>query len=247
MSVRKSANSTISRSSTPPSTHIKDRYTCVPDCCRVAQKRVDLVRSNVSDTFSLNSVNIGNFHELPDSITMSPKYNLYNWYFKNLSSTYKAEENKGINYKNARKIDICLAKYALRVANEMDTGGACYTGVKYALWDAGVINDYGDMPKGSASDSISYFDKHSDKFVKVNVSAQDLKNLPAGMIIVYEKEGTDGHIAITNGKGQEMSDCTDNMKWLEKHGDGAKFYVYKLSDGWSYNEDTMKLEFKAGK
>ena len=35
------------------------------------------------------------------------------------------------------------------------------------------------------------------------------------MIIVYSKSGEDGHIAITNGKGQEMSDCTDNMKWLE--------------------------------
>lgn len=26
------------------------------------------------------------------------------------------------------------------------------------------------------------------------------------MIIVYSKSGEDGHIAITNGKGQEMSD-----------------------------------------
>lgn len=64
------------------------------------------------------------------------------------------------------------------------------------------------------------------------------------MIIVYSKYGEDGHIAITNGKGQEMSDCTDNMKWLEKQGKGASFKVFKLTDNWVYNEQSKKLEFK---
>ncbi|MCM1265087.1 MAG: hypothetical protein NC200_02715 [Candidatus Gastranaerophilales bacterium] len=239
MPVKGAQKSITTRVSTPPSRV----YTCVPDCCRVAPKRTPIDTSQNLDTFKRSGVTIGGFHELPDSITMNPKYNICNWYLKNFSGVYKVEKNKGINPKNARDVDICLAKYSQRIASEMDTAGACYTGAKYALWDAGVINDYGDMPKGSAHDSISYFDKNPNKFVKVNVKQEDLKKLPAGMIVVYEKEGTDGHIAITNGYGQETSDCTDNMKWLEKHGKGAKFHVYKLSDGWSYNPETKKLDF----
>lgn len=41
-----------------------------------------------------------------------------------------------------------------------------------------------------------------------------------------------------------MSDCADNMKWLEQHGDGTSFAVYRLTDKWQYNSDNMKLEFK---
>lgn len=241
MPVKGIQKSIIKRASapTPP------QYTCEPDCCRVDLTHLDVEQNLNMDSFKKKGVRIGNFHELPDSITKSPKYNICKWYFRNLSRTYKVEDNKGINPKGTRDIDICLAKYSQRVASKMDTAGACYTGVKYALWDAGVIEDYGDMPKGSAHDSLSYFDKNNEKFEKVNVDQKDLKNLPAGMIVVYEEEGTDGHIAITNGYGQEMSDCTDNMKWMENHGKNAKFHVYKLSDGWSYNENTMKLEFKS--
>lgn len=97
----------------------------------------------------------------------------------------------------------------------------------------------------SAKDSITYFESNKDKFEKVEVTKDKLASLPAGMIIVYTKNGMDGHIAVTNGNGQEMSDCTDNMKWLDAKGEGASFVVYKLTDNWSYDEKTKKLKFTA--
>ena len=157
---------------------------------------------------------------------------------------YKKVDNVGVNCgKGATNEEICLAKYALAVANEMDTYGQCYTGAKYALWNAGVINDYKDMPGKVASKAKEYFDAHPEKFKKIDVKPEELKNLPAGKIIIYSKAGFLGHIAITNGNGQEMSDCTDNMEWLKEKGEGAEFVVYELSDGWKYNPETQKLEF----
>ena len=185
---------------------------------------------------------IGKVH-VSDSAKNSIKGNLIYFYFNNLSGVYKAEENKGVNSKGTRQVDVCLAKYSKEVAEELSTGGACYTGVKWAFVNAGVIDDYGDMPKGSAKDSKAYFDKHKDKFEKVNVKKENLSKLPAGMIVVYTKDGTDGHIAITNGNGQEMSDCTDNMKWLESKGKGASYTVYRLTNNWSYDRESMKLKF----
>ena len=177
----------------------------------------------------------------------SAKYSIYNKftgiYLRHKFGEYKIVDNKGISNKNARQTDICLAKYAYSVAKELDTGGACYTGVKWTFVNAGIINHYGDMPKGSAKDAIPYFEKNKDKFEKVNVKKEDLSKLPAGMIIVYTKEGLDGHIAITTGKGQEMSDCTDNMKWLDEKGNDANFVVYKLTDNWQYDKHTRKLVF----
>lgn len=215
-------------------------YKCKPDCCRVDNALLQLSsKSSAKPEF----VPIGKIKEIPDSVKYSVTKNISSFYFKHISKQYKSVENKGINYKGARKTDICLAKYSLAVANQIDTVGACYTGVKYSLLSAGVINDYGDMPKGSASDSLQYFEKNKEKFQEIKVERNDLSKLPAGMIIVYSKKGEDGHIAITNGKGQEMSDCTDNMKWLEKQGDGASYKVFKLTDNWEYNEHTKKLEF----
>ena len=183
---------------------------------------------------------------VPDSAT-TLKGSLTYMLFTMSGRTYQAVENQGVKRTGARQIDYCLAKYSKKVADEMKTGGYCYTGVKWALQNAGILKDYSDMPKGSASDAISYFEQNKDKFEKLNVKAKNLKKLPAGMIIVYTKEGADGHIAITNGYGQEMSDCTDNMRWLDAKGDGANFVVYRLTDGWSYNNATKKLEFSSTK
>lgn len=189
-----------------------------------------------------NFVAINDVH-VSDSAKYSITHNLESLWFKIRGGKYKIEDNKGVNHKNARQTDICLAKYASKVAEEIDTGGACYTGVKWAFVNAGIINDYNEMPKGSAKDAIPYFEKNKDKFEKVNVKREDLSKLPAGMIVVYTKDGLDGHIAITNGNGQEMSDCTDNMKWLDNKGNDADFVVYKLTDNWKYDNETKKLKF----
>ncbi len=220
------------------------RDTCVAESCAVRTSIPQLYQYKFAEAANqLVAIPIGELHNIPDSTIYNPINNIANWYFRNVSSKYKVVDNLGINTKNARDIDICLAKYAQKVAETMDISNACYTGVKHALWAAGVINDYADMPKGSAYEAKTYFDAHPDKFEKLNISKNDLKNLPAGVIIVYHKEGLDGHIAITNGNGQEMCDSTDNMGWLDEHGEGAEFAAYKLTDNWQYNRDTMKLEF----
>ena len=173
-------------------------YQCQPDCCRVDTAILQLRnKSNIKPEFTP----IGKIKDIPDSVKYSVTNDISSFYFKHISQKYQSVQNKGINYKGARQVDICLAKYSKAVANEIDTVGACYTGVKYALWSAGVINDYGDMPKGAASDSLKYFERNKDKFEEVKVERQNLTKLPAGMIIVYSKSGEDGHIAITNGKG----------------------------------------------
>ena len=189
---------------------------------------------------------VGELKEIPDSVKTSFLNNAAYVYLKySPFRKYAVVENKGINYSNPklRDVDVCLAKYACKVADEMETATACYTGTKHALWAAGVIDDYGDMPKGSAYMATEYFDKYPEKFEKLNVKKEDLNNLPAGIIVVYAREGEHGHIAITNGNGQEMSDCTDNMRWLDDQDDKATFAVYRLTDNWHYDSKTKKLVF----
>ncbi|MCD8377808.1 MAG: hypothetical protein LUB59_03370 [Candidatus Gastranaerophilales bacterium] len=219
------------------------QQTCQVDCLRVSTPILEYNLTIGDEYLNKDNTPIGDIYPVPESVIYRPAGVLANFYIKNFSQVYKSVDNIGINKKNARQVDICLAKYSKAVADEINTVGACYTGVKYSFLSSGIINDYGEMPKGSAHNSLSYFDNNPEKFKRVNVRNEDLKNLPAGYIIVYTKEGTDGHIAITNGNGQEMSDCTDNMEWLKKHGQGSQAFVYKLTDNWQYDCETKKLKF----
>lgn len=165
----------------------------------------------------------------------------YDYYFDK-DTNYKSVDDKGIDYKGCRQSDAVLAQYGQKVAKDLNTQSGCYTGVKHALLSAGVLKDYGEMPAGDAKNSIAFFDKNPAHFTKVDVkSVDDLKKLPAGHIVVYKnsEKNRSGHIAITNGKGQEYSDHTGNMQWNKEH--GGEFHVYKLSDKWKYNPQTKKL------
>ncbi len=226
-----------------PTDMTRQTYVAVPESTRVATMvpgRLPVAKPrDDGDTITTDST-----HSASISTKLDPISNASYLYHSLFPTTYQVGKNLGVNTDRARKSDICLAKYAVDTANDMRTVGNCYTGVKYALWNAGVINDYGDMPQGSAKNSIPYFRSHPDRFEEVHCSAKDLKYLPAGYIVVYTKEGYDGHIAITNGFGQEMSDSTDNMAWLEDKGQGAEFVVFRLTNNWKYNEKTKKLDFK---
>ncbi len=159
-------------------------------------------------------------------------------------SEYKTETNEGINEEDDRAsdADIYLAKYSKEIADYLETMSYCYTGVKHAFLSAGVIDNYKDMPKGNAKEAKNYFEKNPEKFKQVEIDKDELKQLPAGRIIVYSHKTLPGHIAITNGLGQEMSDHTGNMKWLDEHPDGD-FDVYELSDNWKVDYKTKKLYF----
>lgn len=204
----------------------------------------------VNDIASLSNgenVPIGKIPDLPKSL-------YYNCLFKHIVrpcscffhyNHYKIENNKGINCDNARDVDIALAKYAKATAETMDSVGLCYTGVKRAFNDAGVLSDYGDMPKNYAYLAKGHFDMHPEAFKKLDVPEEELKNLPAGKIIVYHAAGEIGHIAITNGNGQEMSDSTDNMEWIKEKRQSGKekigYDVYELTENWWYDKETKKL------
>ena len=162
---------------------------------------------------------------------------------------YKVGSSKGINSLTTSDVeDLVLARNAERVAKHLKTSGNCYTGTKHALLTSGVINDYGVMPKGSAHKASAYFKSQPDKFQQVTnngkpLTPEQVRNLPAGHIVVYNNPGKHGHILITNGNGQGMSDSFDNLKYTLEY-PNATFEVFKLSDGWSYNPQTKGLEFK---
>lgn len=185
---------------------------------------------------------IGDTVEIPESAIYNPKAK-FKYFASQIFGKYNVEENKGINKKNASDEEVCLAMYAAEIADQMSNVGFCYTGVKKTFQSAGIINNYDDMPRGEAKDSISYFEENSERFRKLDVEEDDLKNLSAGKIVVFTKDGKAGHICITNGNGQAMSSSTDNMGWLDAEGDGADFVVYELTEGWQYNKETRKLEF----
>lgn len=192
-------------------------------------------------------VDIGEIHRISPLVKYDIYHNLSNFYSRYIARTYKAVDNIGINVYDSRvrDIDIALAKYAQKVAEEINTTSGCYTGFKHALLASGVLDDYGEMPKGKARMATDYLDSHPEKFKKLFIKPDQLKYLPAGHIIIYKHQGLPGHAAITTGYAQEMSDCTDNMRWLEWRGtENSAACVYKLTDGWQFNPNTKKLEFK---
>ncbi len=209
-------------------------YTCKQESTQVKRKPLP----------KFNTIQTGDIAEIPDSILYNPIYKSQYLFLKNFPNLkFKVEDNKGINKKNATKEDVCLALYGKKVADKISNVGACYTGVKKAMQSSGIIKNYDEMPRGEAKDSIKYFDKHPEKFKKINVAKKDLKNLPAGRIVVYTNKNDAGHIIITNGNGQGMSSATDNMGWLDYKGKDAKYVVYELTDNWKYNPATKKLSF----
>ena len=200
--------------------------------------------TDISRILKEGRVEIGDIEPIPKSVLYDPLSKGKYFMLKDLDLKFKVEFNRGINPSDATQPEICLAKYAQKVADEISNVGACYTGVKKTFLSAGVIRDYDEMPRGEAKDSIQYFEKHTDKFKKINVKKEDLEKLPAGRIVVFINKDDAGHIVITNGNGQGMSSATDNMGWLDFKGKDAKYAVYELTDGWKYNKVTRKLEFK---
>lgn len=193
-----------------------------------------------------HDVDIGEIHRISPLVKYDIYHNLSNLYSRYIAKPYKAVDNIGINVYDprVRDIDVALAKYAKKVAEEINTTSGCYTGFKHALFASGVLDDYGDMPKGKACMAAEYLDTHPERFKKLYVKPDQLKYLPAGHIIIYKHQGLPGHAAITTGYSQEMSDCTDNMMWLEWRGlKNSTACVYKLTDAWKFNPNTKKLEF----
>ena len=88
-------------------------------------------------------------------------------------------------------------------ANQMGSTGWCYRGVKNALAQQGV-----NVTGGSAYMAADQLAAMPDKFQEVQVSPNELRNLPRGAVVVWGKTGSSphGHISVALGDGREASD-----------------------------------------
>lgn len=98
-------------------------------------------------------------------------------------------------------------------------GGWCFKYVCEALARAGVKGGVGGASAYMAADQLA----KNPKFREIKVAPQDLKKLPAGAVVVWDRNGTGasaagrehGHISISLGDGREVSDLirpqTTNM------------------------------------
>lgn len=114
-----------------------------------------------------------------------------------------------------------LANIAEKNASNMNSNGWCARGTNGSLEKAGFAN--GDT-------RVSYAYQEADKlarnknFKEVSVSRGDLKKLPAGCVVVWDRNyfGTKasdiyGHVTITLGDGREASDHVSKMYMLNSN------------------------------
>jgi hypothetical protein len=112
-----------------------------------------------------------------------------------------------------------LAKDA--AANANGPGGYCFKWVSNALRRHGV-NTSGASAY-MAADQLA----KNPKFREVKVNPQDLKKLPAGAVVVWNKgKGhPHGHISIALGNGKEASDKIRNQ--ITNYGTGVRVFLPK--------------------
>lgn len=119
--------------------------------------------------------------------------------------------------KYSKNMGNSLANIAYRNASQTNSRHQCLKGVRQSLNQKGLVD--GNMG-GSAYQAASVLE-HNKNFKEVNVSREDLKNLPAGCVIVWDRNyvGTKssdlhGHIAVTLGDGREASDHVAGRTYL---------------------------------
>jgi len=96
-----------------------------------------------------------------------------------------------------------IAANAERTARELGTTGWCAKGVRIALERSG-IHGVGAASAYQVADKLA----RNSNFQEVNVQRNDLKNLPAGAVVVWDRcpGHKHGHISIALGDGREASD-----------------------------------------
>lgn len=103
-----------------------------------------------------------------------------------------------------------LAKVAYKNASERNTVGWCMRGARTSMEKANLSN--GEIRAASACQSEAILRNHKN-FKQVDISREDLKNLPAGCVVVWgaSQGHQHGHIAITLGDGREASDHVQKL------------------------------------
>lgn len=112
-----------------------------------------------------------------------------------------------------------LARYA--GANANGPGGWCYKWVGQALRKFGV-----NVSGASAYMAADQLAKNS-KFREVQVAPKDLKKLPAGAVVVWNKGAghPHGHISIALGNGKEASDKLRDQ--ITNYGTSVRVFIPK--------------------
>lgn len=103
-----------------------------------------------------------------------------------------------------------FANIANRNARSTGTIGWCLRGVRRALEKAEL--HLGGSMGASAYQSLNSLSNNRN-FKQVQVSRNELKSLPAGCIIIWDRNSRNrhGHIAVTLGNGKEASDHVQNL------------------------------------
>lgn len=99
-----------------------------------------------------------------------------------------------------------LGDAAQRIAQRMNSVGACAKGVNDALTSLGVPG------RGHAYQKAEQLARNP-KFREVNISSSDLANLPRGAVVVWGRSGAKpyGHVSVALGGGREASDHIQNQ------------------------------------
>ena len=99
-----------------------------------------------------------------------------------------------------------VAAAAERSARSLNSVGACALGVNNALTSLGVPG------RGHAFQKAEQLARNP-RFREVNVSGGDLRNLPAGAVVVWGRSGAKpyGHVSVALGGGREASDHLQNQ------------------------------------
>lgn len=123
-----------------------------------------------------------------------------------------------------------LALHARKVVRNMNYSGYCYRGVKRMF----NLANLGEMHGRSAYMAKKYLDNNPN-FVRINCNVADLKYLPKGTVVLFDKgkRGTNphGHIGVLdeiNGKMVDRSSKTYNVR--STLGGYSSVYVYIHAD-----------------
>ncbi|MEE2902897.1 MAG: SafA/ExsA family spore coat assembly protein [Myxococcota bacterium] len=125
-----------------------------------------------------------------------------------LLTSYQPINYGSLNSMSSSPNGQAIANTAKNIAASRNTTGRCYAGVADALDQHGV-----NLHGRSAYMAANQLAQHP-AYREINATGNQLRNLPAGAVVVWGQTGASphGHISIADGRGNEMSDHIARQK-----------------------------------